>query len=194
MPAHRDDAEILRAAESLAEQGRFREAEALCDGLLLKDPAGAEALNLKGFCLAGQGRFMDALPCFRKACQSLPEHPVIRFNLAKALDDTDDFEGALREYGETIRLAANRVPPLLGRASVHMRRSDPTRALEDLAEVLGIDPKNAEALVLRGACRLVLREIAGALEDFKRALELDPQQKERVNALLRSAFGGPEPA
>lgn len=96
--------ETLQRAEALADQERFEEAEALCAEVLAREPESAAALNLRGFCLASRGRPAEALPYFKLARLYLPVYAPIRYNLARALEDTGDPAGAAEEFSEALKL------------------------------------------------------------------------------------------
>lgn len=137
-------------AEALANAGVFDEAERLCDRVIAEDADDAAALNLKGFCLASQGRPAEALPFFRLACLHLPSFPAIRYNLGKALEDTGDTIAALAEYDETLRLDADHARARGSRAALRAEAGDVTGAGADFDELIRRDPANARAYLLRG--------------------------------------------
>jgi len=53
---------------------------------------------------ASAGRLEEALPEFRKAAELQPEDPVLRYNLAVALDRLERFDEAISHYSEAVRL------------------------------------------------------------------------------------------
>lgn len=167
----------------MADARRFDEALSLCDQVLALKADNAAALNLKGFCLASQGKAGEALPLFKLARLYLPIYADIRYNLAKALEDTGDEAGAVEEYGEVLKLNSAYLDAWLNRGSLRMRRGKLDEAFADLSEAIARDPREPECFVLRGACQLLMRRPADAENDFNKALALDPRSKSRIEKL-----------
>ena len=185
-PAHLD---ILVRAEALANDGVFDEAAHLCDRVIAEAVDDAAALNLKGFCLASQGRPAEALPLFRLARLHLPNYPAIRYNLGKALEETGDTIAALAEYDETLRLDADHAGARGSRATLRAEAGDAAGAGVDFDELIRRDPANARAYLLRGGWHLASRRFAEALPDLRMALELDPELKPAIDALAADMHG-----
>lgn len=181
---------ILQRADALAGAGHLAEAAALCDQVLARQADSAAALNLKGFCLATQGDPAAALPLFKLARLYLPIHAGIRYNLAKALEDTGDEPGALEELGEVLKLESGHLDARLDRGSLRLRRGDLNGAHDDLSAVITSHPQEPEGFVLRGACLLMQRQLELAQADFSQALALDPSLKPRIDK-IRSDHAAP---
>lgn len=60
----------------------------------------------------------------------------------------------------------------LGHAIALHNEEDYAAALPEVEEVLKSDPKNIQALTLRGECRAMLGDLDGALRDFKEAMSI----------------------
>ncbi len=180
-PAHLS---ILLRAEGLAHQGRYGEAQRLCDEVLLSDAEDAAALNLKGFCLASQGRPDAALPCFKLARLHLPTDAGIRYNLGKALEETGDADSALAEYEESLRLDSGYASSRVARGMLRAMRGDGAGAFEDFDALVQGDPRDGRARMLRGGCHLAAGRQAEAKLDFEAALRLDESLKPQVEALI----------
>jgi tetratricopeptide (TPR) repeat protein len=60
----------------------------------------------------------------------------------------------------------------LGHAIALHKEEDYGKALSEVEEVLKSDPKNIQALTLRGECRAAMGDLEGALSDFKQAIEI----------------------
>lgn len=184
--------EILQRAEALADEEKFDEAAALCDQVIDASPENAAAFNLKGFCLAASGRVPEALPCFKRARLHLPTATVIRYNLAKALEQTGDAKGAIAEYGEVLKLDGGNLEARISRIGLYDETGDQAGAGADLDELVRRAPDSAQPYLLRGAWHLTHGRPAESRPDLARALELDPAVKAKIDELV-AALGGPSP-
>ncbi len=187
--------EALRAAtkeqkpEVLVRLGHIRER--------LKDPAGAEKR-------------------WREALAENPECIPALFSLANACIDRRDFDGALRSYGEILRLKPD-VPEVRAKLSDALReravaaragaaghspaeqqevllavKRDLDRALEEIRAVAAKDTLSPAGVNIRGMILLDLGRFDQAMEDFRKAADEDPDYvKARNNlgvAYMRMAF------
>jgi tetratricopeptide (TPR) repeat protein len=142
--------ETLKRAEALADAACLEEALALCEAVLRDATDSAAALNLKGFCLAGLGRPADALEAFRLARFHLPVYAPIRFNFARALEETGQPEAALEEYGAALALDPEDARARLCRGLLRLARGAHEAAGEDLAHALGDNGARLARLVAAG--------------------------------------------
>lgn len=60
----------------------------------------------------------------------------------------------------------------LGHAIALHKEEDYAAALPEVEQVLKTDPKNIQALTLRGECRAAMGDLEGALRDFKQAIDV----------------------
>jgi tetratricopeptide (TPR) repeat protein len=85
-----------------------------------------------------------------------------------------DLEGALKAYGESLRILPGSFNTRLNRGTLHLMRKDWASAVIDLDVALTVEPENVTALVRRGEARLQLGEKAGAAADLDKALKIAP--------------------
>ena len=64
--------------------------------LVAKDPRWCEGHNALGAVLAKQGRFDEALKCYRESLQLKPQQPGVRIHLAQLLLKRNDYKEAIR--------------------------------------------------------------------------------------------------
>jgi protein O-mannosyl-transferase len=98
-------------------------------------------------------------------------------NRANYRRDVGRNKEALRDYGESIRLAPNDAKQYNNRAKLYFLSSHPNTiqlALDDCEKAISLDPENAEYFINRGACKFRLRRPADAIVDFSEGIRLDP--------------------
>lgn len=152
--------------------------------------------NERGIAHLLAGRAEDAVRAFEQAQQALPDHRVLRRNLAAALaalaeerrkesrplDAIDLLKRAVDLHPERLRYRV-----LLGRARFEGGRDvDRLIAAEDFEWVLARDPDHLDALVNLGQIRYLERSLADAEEAWRSALKLRPSDTD-VRARLAKA-------
>lgn len=178
-----EEVHILEKAEVLASEGKYDEAIRLCNSVLEIVTDSAAALNLKGYCIASQGRPAEALPYFKLARLYVPNVATIRFNLALALMQTGDKKAALEEFDEAVNLDHPDARP--HRASLRGEMGDETGALADLDEFVLRNPEMPRAYFLRGGWNITRKRFKEALPDLKKALAMDPSLEPELDALMK---------
>jgi tetratricopeptide (TPR) repeat protein len=86
----------------------------------------------------------------------------------------DDYEAALKDLNEAIRLKPGRAGWWANRAYVLSLTKDYDKALKDCDEALRLDPKEARAFWVRGNIWRAKKESAKAVEAYGEALRLEP--------------------
>ncbi|MFB3041234.1 MAG: protein kinase, partial [Candidatus Poribacteria bacterium] len=85
-----------------------------------------------------------------------------------------EYESAMQEYNEAIRLQPNNADALLGVGSVLRRQGKTREALEKLRRAFELDPRNGDFARTVGETHLLLREYDQADQLFDRAILLAP--------------------
>jgi tetratricopeptide (TPR) repeat protein len=86
----------------------------------------------------------------------------------------DQFDLALQDYSEAIKLGAAGPLSYSNRAVVWYRKGNLHKALADLDTAVQLGPKDARILASRGMVRQQTGDIDGALTDFERVIKLLP--------------------
>ncbi|MDY6784102.1 MAG: J domain-containing protein [Cyanobacteriota bacterium] len=86
-----------------------------------------------------------------------------------------DYQGAIAQYNQAIRLNPRFVEAFLKRAEVRYKLGDDRGTLEDCRQVLEIDSDYAEAYYYQGRARYRLGYSQSAIEAYNQALCLDPR-------------------
>jgi tetratricopeptide (TPR) repeat protein len=95
-------------------------------------------------------------------------------NRANIRMDRGDYDGALSDMGEAIRLMPRNAQLYYNRALLWELKKDNDKAIADLEGALERDPKHDDALNSRGLLRLRRGDYDGALRDFNKVILLKP--------------------
>jgi len=103
----------------------------------------AQALFAEGERAYEEGRFTDAAGLMREAYELTPE-PILLYNLARALEASHDWQGAVDTYGQYLSSPGELTHR--GRAEAHLRASERALAQErELRELAERQPPREEA-------------------------------------------------
>ena len=87
---------------------------------------------------------------------------------------TNQFERAIEDYNQAIRLNPNFALAFYNRGLAYARKFQFERAIEDYNEAIRLAPKYAPAFTNRGLAKFNTRQYDRAIEDFDQAIRLDP--------------------
>src|SRR5262249_30059012 len=86
-----------------------------------------------------------------------------------------DYDRAIADYGEAIRLIPANAHAFLGRGNAYASKGDHDRAIADYSEAIRLAPKYALAFSNRGVAYGKKSEYDRAISDFNEAIRLDPK-------------------
>lgn len=86
-----------------------------------------------------------------------------------------DYEAAIADYSEAIRLSPDNVQAYLGRGNAKYALEKYPEALKDYEETLRHDPDNAYAFNGRGNVKFARKDYEAAIEDYNQAIQANPQ-------------------
>jgi tetratricopeptide (TPR) repeat protein len=93
-----------------------------------------------------------------------------------------DFDGAIADFNEAIRLDPKNAAAYSNRGNAYNDKGDHERAILDLDEAIRLDPKRAAAYNNRCWARFLIgRDLAQALADCTESLRLSPNQADTIN-------------
>src|ERR1700722_4722633 len=96
-------------------------------------------------------------------------------NRGSVYDYKKDFDRAIADLTEAIRLDPDAVVAYQDRAASYRNKGQYDRALDDLNHALRLDPKDARTLMSRGVIYYKLNAAARAIVDFDASLRIDPK-------------------
>jgi tetratricopeptide (TPR) repeat protein len=130
--------------------------------------------NNLGVALLEQFKYKEGADAFRRALQIDPHLLIARINLAIALYNVPDIDGAMREARAAIEADPKAPQPhyILGLIARAQNRADD--AIKSFARVLEIDPSDVGASVNLGQILAQQRRYPEAIAAFRRALAAEP--------------------
>jgi Tfp pilus assembly protein PilF len=166
--------EALKRAFAAYNDGKFSEAERLCQAIIAARHDFFEALHLLAVVQASLGRRSDALMSFGRALAVRPDDAPALYNRGNTLRELKRFDEALASCERALTLRPDFAEALSSRgAALHeLKRFDEALASYDRA--LALRPDLAATLSNRGATLHELKRFEEALASYDRALTLRP--------------------
>jgi len=93
----------------------------------------------------------------------------------KRLFDKENYDAAIQEFTEAIRLDPKDTWAYNGRGLAYLEKGNYTRAIADCTEAIKLDPKNVDAYYNRGNAYADKRDYDSAITDFTDVIKLDPK-------------------
>ncbi len=174
-------AAAFAAAQSLCQQGRFGEADALCADVLRLDPQHVAAHHLRGHLAMQRGDYVLAVESIGNSLKIDPNQPYAHFSIANACMATGELEQALQSYDRALKLDAFNVHALNNRGLVLAHLGRPADALGAFEAALAIDGSFVSALQNRAAMLARLDRPLEAVEAYAGLLHRNPKD---VSALF----------
>ncbi len=94
-------------------------------------------------------------------------------NLGVAYEDKGDYDRAIQDFNETIRLKPSIAAPFYGRGEAYDHKGDYDRAIQDYNEAIRLKPNFVFAYNARGAACRNKGEYDRAIQDYSQAIRLD---------------------
>ncbi len=178
---------LYDAGATYLRMSHLEKALEMFDRALALAPEHADALNGRGVVLTRQGRYEEALACYRRALQQQDDNGV-RMNVALTYYLMGERQTADQVYQEVARADdtyAELFDFLAGVGAAqedydlavgYLRQGQLEAAAELLQRALEADPQFADAVNALGVVLTRQGKYQAALERFERAVQLDPQQ------------------
>jgi tetratricopeptide (TPR) repeat protein len=119
----------------------------------------------------------QALEYFDIEARARPLDPFPRMMLARVRRDRKDYDQAIAEFTEAIRLDSQDTRSLVGRACTWRDLREYDNAITDCSEAIRLDPNWLPAFVIRAAVWCEKREYDKAIADCSEAIRLDPKEE-----------------
>jgi tetratricopeptide (TPR) repeat protein len=186
----------LATCRSLAQQGRFAEAEAGLAALLAMPPPLAEALALQGALRLAASDPAAALQALQRAAQLAPPDPPLLGNLALAQLLLGDPAAAAATCQQALAADPHCALAWLNLGLALQGQGDPAAALQAHRRAAALLPHSPEPLSNEAGCLCDLGEHPAAMAAAHRALALQPNHGPALLNLGQAlmAIGQPEPA
>ncbi len=141
----------------------------------------AEAYLDSGTGLLRKKEYWPAIKAFSKAIQLAPNYAAPYFSRALAYYDLAEFERAINDYSEVIRIDGNRAQThddrqlasdYYNRGLAYYRQGAFEKAISDFSEVILLDPNDAHAFYNRGGAYYRRRQFDKAISDYNEVIRL----------------------
>ena len=86
-----------------------------------------------------------------------------------------DYDPAIRDFDEAIRLNPSYAPAYTGRGEAYFLEGDRDRAMQDLNQAVRVDPKFTTAYVSRAVVYIDMADLDRAIQDCSDAIRLSPK-------------------
>lgn len=169
--------DLLLDGESLLRRGRFDDAVAAFDGVLVKDPGNRFATLRSGIALLKKGDLRRAIPRLERAVAADPQEPESRFALADALTRTGQFRRAVPHWIATARLQPRRAAAWSNLGTVLGQEGKLVEASRAFERAVELEPRNPLLLGNLAYVQRATGDWQKALENFRKASSLGPVER-----------------
>jgi tetratricopeptide (TPR) repeat protein len=103
------------------------------------------------------------------------QNAIVRNQQGLAKQNKGDWDGAMADYNEAIRLDPRYYAAYDNRGNVKRQKGDLNGAMADIDQAIRLNPKNALAYNNRGKVKEAKGDLDGAIADFSQAISLNPK-------------------
>ena len=186
----------IREVVSFYKAGKLEKAEKEARKLVKKFPKAPIPFAVLGAALAGQGKIMEAVPCYRNAIKIKPDYIHAHNNLGNALQQLGHHEEAVSCYWRAIKIEPDfaEAHNNLGNALCSLGKHE--EAVTSFRECLRIRPDFAEGYNNLGSALSGIGKLDEAVASCQHAVDLNPRLAEAHNNLggLLNRLGKPAEA
>lgn len=132
---------------------------------------------------------MDNIDNLKEALQFSPNNIPLKLLLANSLLKLNRYEEAESHYLETIVIDSSNVEAKIGLSHLYFQRDEYSKSIVILEDILRIDDKNFDALIL--FTKVLIREnsIDLAIKNYQNALQINPKYvNDELDSLLRNSW------
>lgn len=142
-------------------------------------PCSQTVLARRAALLLSIKQYKDAIADYDKLLPStLPKDYFLYGNRAIAYAGLKDYQSAIRDYSEALKLAPKNVSLYLGRGFCQGELGRYDAAIEDCKKATGLEPNNCIPVLKCGWCYQRQSNFQKAKEEYDRAIAMNPQSAE----------------
>jgi tetratricopeptide (TPR) repeat protein len=167
--------------EMLAQDGRWKEAEAATRELARLDPQGPATFCARARMAEHAGRPDEAITLLREAAKLAPETPMVHSSLAMLYQQQSKWAEAREAFENALRYAVFERSAQAARAAIAstyaqecLAKADWDGALTNWDKVVELGSTTASVYELRGFTHYQKGNLTNAISDYSRAVQLDP--------------------
>lgn len=166
-----------RKASLFLSQGKNQEAAALYQKVSAASPQDREA-NINKAILRIETDVAGAIRDMRGLVQTMPDNPLLRYSLGRALLLTGDVAQASFEFREAVRRQRFYLAPRLALAEISLEAGQYEEALQHSNDVLGFEPNNTTARLFRSAGLTGIGNLVEARKELNRLTREFPDYRD----------------
>jgi Flp pilus assembly protein TadD len=185
---------LLERARSLIREGQRDQARAICEQILLADPANTDGLNQLGVILTEERRLAEAIVKFEDVIRISPDCVDAWRNRGLALSDLGMLDEALASFDQVVARQPSVASGYALRAMTFYRLGRFEEAVQAHDPILALTESDAAMTANRAAALLWSGRTDEAMAAFERAVTLDPNYPPaRVNLAMAQMLLGDYP-
>jgi tetratricopeptide (TPR) repeat protein len=188
---HPDDRmTYLNLVTLLCDEGELTNAVDVADRAVSIFPRDAEILVVRGAAYTLVGETGKARADFKAAIKTSPLYGPPRFFLAVSEYKDGDYSVACDEISQALRVGVkdSDLYYLLAEAMLRLDPNNSQRAMIKLNHAVAMNPRQVQALALRGKLRLQQHDLKEAVSDLELAHKIDPTSPSATYNLARVYF------
>lgn len=166
---------------NLYNSGQLPQLEAAAKALLKNYPNVLIAHNLLGVALEGQGKFEEAVACYRKTLQIDPRLAEIHFNLGVALANLGKSDEAIASYKRAIALKPNLAVAHFNLGIALQSQGRLEEAIASYREAIQLEPGFYEAYGNMGTALQQQGKLDEAIAAYRKGLAIQPDPRGHFN-------------
>ena len=154
-----------RLVEVLVKQNKKDEAQQLVADVLKEDPKDSEAIAIRASLSLLTGtreQLQSAINDLQTVVSRMPDNPVLRYNLGKALLAKGNAQAARVQFDEAIKLRPDYLLPRITLAQIFLQNREFGKVVQMTQEVLTYDANNLPARLLRSRALIGMGEVKQA--------------------------------
>ena len=188
---HPDDRlAYLNLVTLMCDEGELTNAVDAADKAVSIFPQDAEILSVRGATYTLAGETAKARSDFQAAIKASPLYGPPRFLLAVSEYKEGNYEVACNEISHALKAGVkdSDLYYLLAEAMLRIDPSNAERAITELNRAITANPRQVQALSLRGKLRLQQHDLKDAVSDLELAHKIDPASPSATYNLARAYF------
>lgn len=170
-----------RMIEVLVKQNKKDEAVQMVNDLIKANAKDDEALAIRASLSLLTGtkeQLQSAINDLQTIISRMPENPVLRYNLGRALLAKQNFQAARVQFEEAMKLRPDYLPPRITLAQMLLQNREYGKVAQMADEVLAMDEQNVAARLLRSRALIGMGEVKQARAELAVMVERFPELPE----------------
>lgn len=154
-----------RMIEVMVKQNKKEEAQQLVSDILKEDPKDPEAIAIRASLSLLTGtreQLQSAINDLQTVVSRMPDNPVLRYNLGKALLAKGSVQAGRIQFEEAIKLRPDYLLPRITLAQIYLQNREYGKVVQMSQEILLYDAMNIPARLLRSRALIGMGEIKQA--------------------------------